>query len=191
MPPGSCQQLRRERRHSPTGPHLSTEALWVERRQPNFRRRAREQLRDQAAGARRTAQTDVAMAEGATVLVVINPMVPMQFNDAPPSTRGDAPRARGMPWIVNQAIRIGATRGIREQCRRAEASGAASVLLIEPEADQSVMFVGNPSSPESRRRVLEYAYKRTRAVIASSEEALSRAGLLLRPPRTEPPRSRV
>jgi predicted acylesterase/phospholipase RssA len=142
-------------------------------------------------GAGQVVHLDVAMAEGATVLVVVNPMVPMQLNDPPPSTRGEVPRARGMPWIVNQAIRIGATRGIREQCRRAEASGAASVLLIEPESDQSVMFLGNPSSPESRRRVLEYAYKRTRAVLASSEEALSRAGLLLRPPRTEPPRSRV
>lgn len=141
-------------------------------------------------GAGQVVHLDVAMQEGATVLVVVNPMVPMQLSD-PASARGDAPRARGMPWIVNQAIRIGATRGIREQCRRAEASGAASVLLIEPESEQSVMFVGNPSSHESRRRVLEYAYRRTRAVLSSSEEELVRAGFTLRAPRSEPPRSRV
>jgi NTE family protein len=142
-------------------------------------------------GAGQVVHLDVAMQEGATVLVVVNPMVPMQLADPAPSMRGETPRARGMPWIVNQAIRIGATRGIREQCRRAEASGAASVLLIEPEPEQSVMFVSNPSSHEARRRVLEYAYRRTRAVLASSEDALARAGLTLRPPRSEVPRSRV
>jgi len=124
------------------------------------------------------------------VLVVVNPMVPLRI-----AGDGDrsALRERGMLTIINQALRIGATRALRDQTRRVEESGRA-VLTIEPEPAESLLFFGNPASFEVRRRILEYAYKSTRAQVVQAAEAghpaLARAGFTLRPARSEPSRPR-
>jgi len=140
-------------------------------------------------GAGQVLHADVALAEGSEVLVVVNPMVPLRV----PSGGAEAGtlRDRGLLTIVNQAIRIGTTRAQREQSRRAEESGRA-VLTIEPEPAESLLFFGNPASFEVRRRILEYAYRHTRALVLQAAEsghpALERAGWSLRPVRSEPSR---
>jgi NTE family protein len=142
-------------------------------------------------GAGQVVHADVAIAEGSEVLVVVNPMVPLRGTGH--ASDGDAGplRERGLLTIVNQAIRIGSTRAQRDQTRRAEESGRA-VLNIEPEPAESFLFFGNPSSFEVRRRILEYAYRRTRALVTQAAEsghpALERAGWTLRPARSEPSR---
>lgn len=127
---------------------------------------------------------DVAANEGADVLVVVNPLVPLR------AERG-ALRDRGLLTIINQAIRIGSHRSIHDQCRAAEAQGKA-VLSIEPEPAEALLFFGNPASFDVRRRILEYAYRHARALIAQAAEsghaALTRAGWALRPARSEPSR---
>lgn len=127
---------------------------------------------------------DVAANEGADVLVVVNPLVPLR------AERG-ALRDRGLLTIINQAIRIGSHRSIHDQCRAAEAQGKA-VLSIEPEPAEALLFFGNPASFDVRRRILEYAYRHARALIAqaadSGHAALTRAGWALRPARSEPSR---
>ena len=56
----------------------------------------------------------------------------------------------------------------------------ATLLLVEPEPEQGHLFMYNPSSYESRRRVLEYAYRSTRVLVerwfADPDSALVRAG---------------
>lgn len=127
---------------------------------------------------------DVAVNEGADVLVVVNPLVPLRAD-------GGGLRDRGLLTIVNQAMRIGAWRALRDQCRAAEAQGKA-VLSLEPEPAEGLLFFGNPASFDVRRRILEYAYRHARSVIAQAAEtghaALTRAGWALRPPRSEPSR---
>jgi NTE family protein len=127
---------------------------------------------------------EVAVAEGADVLIVVNPLVPLR------TERGSL-RDRGLLTVTNQAIRIGSWRALRDQCRVAEAAGKA-VLCIEPEPAESLLFFGNPESFDVRRRILEYAYRHCRALIAQAAEAqhpvLTRTGFTLRPARSEPSR---
>jgi predicted acylesterase/phospholipase RssA len=127
---------------------------------------------------------EVAVAEGADVLVVVNPLVPLR------DERG-ALRDRGLLTIVNQAIRIGSWRALRDQVRVAETAGKA-VLCIEPESAESLVFFGNPENYDVRRRILEYAYRHGRTLIAQAVEAghaaLARTGWTLRPARSEPSR---
>lgn len=137
-------------------------------------------------GAGQVVHLDVALADGADVMVVVNPLVPL----AVPQREGERSlRERGMLAVANQAIRIGAARALGEQCRRAEAAGKA-VLLVEPEPEEGLLFFGNPSSFEVRRRILEYAYRHARTVFGRAADqghgALARAGWTLRPPRSEP-----
>ena len=132
-------------------------------------------------GAGQVVHADVAIAEGAEVLVVINPMVPLRLE---PSESGDGSlRERGMLTIVNQVIRIGAFRSLSEQCRRAEEAGVP-VLLVEPESTEGFVFLGNPASFEVRRRILEYAYRHTTAVVTHALDeklpACERAGFARR-----------
>ncbi len=125
-------------------------------------------------GAGQVLHAEVAVAEGADVVVIVNPLVPLRVGDG-----GAGLRDRGLLTILNQAIRIGATRALRDQCRSVEAQGKA-VLAVEPEPAESLLFFGNPASFEVRRRILEYAYRHARstvqAAIDSGHGALSRAG---------------
>jgi len=129
---------------------------------------------------------DRLVAEGADVLVIVNPLVPLRVGDG-----GAGLRERGLLTIINQAIRIGAVRALRDQMRGAEAQGKA-VLTIEPEPAESLLFFGNPASFDVRRRILEYAYRHARALITAAAEAghpaLARTGWVLRPSRSEPSR---
>ena len=137
-------------------------------------------------GGGQVVHAEVAVAEGADVLVIVNPLVPLRVGDG-----GAGLRDRGLLTIINQAIRIGAVRALRDQARGAEAQGKP-VLMIEPEPAESLIFFGNPASFEVRRRILEYAYRHARAVVTQAVEgnhrALARAGWTARPPRSEPSR---
>lgn len=141
-------------------------------------------------GAGQVVHAEVALNEGAQVLVVVNPMVPLRV-PASGGSESSPLRERGLLTIVNQGIRIGTTRAQREQSRRAEESGKP-VLTIEPEPEESLLFLGNPASFEVRRRILEYAYRHTRALVTQAADAghpaLERAGWTLRPVRSEPSR---
>ena len=140
-------------------------------------------------GAGQVVHVEVAVTDGADSLVVINPLVPIQAN-APRATHEVAGlRERGMLAIINQAIRIGSARTLREQCRRAIEQGK-SVLLVEPDAHHASLLHGNPSSMDVRRRILEEAYRHTRAVIARAFEEghdiFGRTGWALRLSRAKP-----
>jgi predicted acylesterase/phospholipase RssA len=137
-------------------------------------------------GAGQIVHVDVAIADGADVIVIVNPLVPLNVAAEP----GERPlRERGLLAVINQSIRVGAARALGDQCRRAEAQNKA-VLLVEPEPAEGVIMLGNPSSFDVRRRILESAYRHVRAVLGraaeSRHDALARAGWALRPPRSEP-----
>jgi len=136
-------------------------------------------------GAGQIVHAEVAVAEGADVIIIVNPLVPLRVDG------GGGLRERGMLTIINQAIRIGSQRALRDQVRSVEALGK-TVLSIEPEPAESVLFFGNPASFDVRRRILEYAYRQARGVVTAAAEAshaaISRAGWSLRPPRSEPSR---
>jgi NTE family protein len=136
-------------------------------------------------GAGQIVHVDVASADGADVIVVVNPLVPFRIEQA-----GERPiRERGLLAVLNQAIRIGSARALSEQCRRAEEAGKG-VLVVEPDPAEGLVFSGNPASFDVRRRILEYSYRHARAVLTKAVEAghaaVKRCGWSLRPPRSEP-----
>jgi len=145
-------------------------------------------------GAGQVVHVEVAVEGGADVLVVVNPLVPLRMNGSRPSPEASGLRDRGMLAIINQAIRIGSSRSLHEQCRRATELGK-SVLLIEPDLTEGAVLLGNPVSMEVRRRILEYAYRHTRAVLLRAfdegHDAFARSNWLVRPPRSSPPSTPV
>ncbi len=132
-------------------------------------------------GAGQVAHLDVAVAAGAEVIVVVNPMVPVRVARVPTGHgHKESLRDKGMMWVLNQAIRIGMGRLVRESCDRVIASGKAQVVLIEPAPEDGILFMYNPASFDARRQLLEYAYRHTRARLLEAQgvagSAFERAG---------------
>jgi predicted acylesterase/phospholipase RssA len=119
------------------------------------------------AGAAQISHLDVAVERNAEVIVVVNPMVPVNAASVPTGHgRRDSVRDKGLFWVMNQALRIGMHKLIQESCTRIAAQGRASVILIEPEPTDGILFMYNPASFAARRNILEYAYRTTRARMA-------------------------
>jgi len=134
------------------------------------------------AGAAQVAHLEVAIEQGANVLVVVNPMVALSVATVPTGHgHRDSLRDKGMMWVLNQAMRIGIHKIVREACARIESEGRAQVILLEPSPEDCILFMYNPASFDARRAILEYAYRHTRAELAlafaSGDGKLERAGL--------------
>ena len=119
------------------------------------------------AGSAQVAQIDVAADDGADVIIVVNPMVPVIAQDVP---TGHGPRSslrdKGMFWVLSQANRISAHKLMQDTCARFRAKGGAEVILIEPELTDGIFFMHNPASFAARRAILEYAYRSTRSRVS-------------------------
>jgi predicted acylesterase/phospholipase RssA len=133
-------------------------------------------------GAAQIGHLDAAVSEGADVIVVVNPMVPVLAERVP---TGHGPKSsvrnKGLMWVMNQSIRIGMHHFMRDALSRIALTGETDVLLIEPDPSDAILFMHNPASFAARRKILEYAYRTTRKVVegwfAEGMPALARAGL--------------
>lgn len=133
------------------------------------------------AGSAQVSHLDVAVGEGANVIVVVNPMVPVRAQAVPTGhgLKGSV-RDKGLMWVMNQSLRIGMHQQMHDSMTRIVQSGAADVLLIEPDPTDALLFMYNPASFAARRKILEHAYRTTRARIGgwleSRHPALDHAG---------------
>ncbi len=134
------------------------------------------------AGAPQVSHLDVAVENGADVIVVVNPMVPVRAEASVPTGHGTraSVRDKGLMWVMNQAIRIGMHAVLRESVARVRGAGRVEVLLIEPDPTDAILFMVNPASFAGRRKILEYAYRTTKERVsrwlASGLGAVERAG---------------
>ncbi len=133
------------------------------------------------AGAAQIAHLQVAAAMEPDVMVVINPMVPVEVESVPTGHgRRTSVRDKGLLWVMNQALRIGMHGLVLEVCGRIESEGKVEIVLIEPEPTDGILFMYNPASFGARRNILEYAYRTTRARMSkwfeAGSPALERAG---------------
>lgn len=115
------------------------------------------------------AQLDAAANAGCFLAIVVNPMVPVStMHRAVPTGHGvrESVRDKGLLWIFNQAMRIGAHARLHQDVARMRASGAMEVLVVEPEPHDVLLFLHNPANLTARRAILEYAYRTTRERIA-------------------------
>jgi NTE family protein len=133
------------------------------------------------AGAAQAAHLDVAARSGADVIVVVNPMVPVNV-DRVPTGHGhrSSVRDKGYLWVANQAIRIGMHTLLRESVSRIRAEHGTDVILIEPDPTDGVLFMFSPASFTGRRTMLEHAYRATRDRVSEwlggPRENMSKAG---------------
>jgi predicted acylesterase/phospholipase RssA len=113
------------------------------------------------------AHLDVAEAAGASLCIVVNPLVPVStVHRAVPTGHGvrGSVRDKGLLWVFNQSMRGGAPPRLHQEVARA--SGAMQVLVLEPEPTDVLLFLHNPVNMDARRAILEYAYRTTRERIA-------------------------
>ena len=148
-------------------------------------------------GVGRVGHLDVAESEGADLVVLVNPMVPVRAETSGvPTGHGARPsvRDKGLMWVYNQAMRIGVHARLHYALDGAYKPNGQPVganlriplLLIEPEPTDAVLFMHNPASFAARRTILEYAYKTTRDRVSrwidSNQPLIERAGLRPVPP---------
>jgi predicted acylesterase/phospholipase RssA len=115
------------------------------------------------------AHLDVAEQSGAALAIVVNPLVPVSTEHrAVPTGHGvrESVRDKGLLWVYNQAMRVGAHARLTQDVARVNAAGAMQVLVLEPEPTDVLLFLHNPVSITARRAILEYAYRTTRERIA-------------------------
>ena len=115
------------------------------------------------------AHLDVAREAGVELTIVVNPLVPVSTaHRAVPTGHGvrASVRDKGLLWIYNQAMRIGAHARLGQEVVRAGYHGSMQVLVLEPEPSDALLFLHNPANLAARRAILEYAYKTTRERIA-------------------------
>lgn len=93
-----------------------------------------------------TTNVDVAVARGATAIVVVNPMVPYvnDRNEQLPTVSGGSVRRivdMGVPAIANQAFRLLLQRRLELGIQSwRERYPGVDIVLFEPEADDELMF---------------------------------------------------
>lgn len=109
---------------------------------------------------------DVASEFGATVVVVINPMVPLRVTGVP-TGHGVRPsvRDKGAMWVSNQANRIKLHNLLWTSIRRVRSATSVTVLVIEPDPTDGQLFMHNLASFGARRAILEYAYLYTSGLV--------------------------
>ena len=147
-----------------------------------------------SSGAAEVEQLDLAVAEGADVLVVVRPMVAITAQSVPTGHgERDSLRDKGMMWVFNQARRIGVQRSVEAAVQRIREQGKAEVLLLQPQREDGILAMYNPASYDARRGMLEHAYRQTRAFLARAfaerAGALERAGFVQRASQSVPPPS--
>lgn len=105
---------------------------------------------------------DVACESGATVIVVVNPMVPLKVTGVPTGHgMRSSVRDKGALWVSNQANRIKMHHQLWSSVHRVRTATNVKVLVVEPDATDGQLFMHNLASFGARRAILEYAYRYT------------------------------
>ncbi len=115
-----------------------------------------------------TTEIDIAVAQGAELILVLNPNVPIRVSALPdgvPTGHGirSSLRDKGLMWVYNQAMRTSIHARLTEAAARVNSEGKAHVLLLEPEPDVAVRFVNNAASPQARREIMHASHRASRA----------------------------
>lgn len=116
-------------------------------------------------GLRSTTNIDVAIAHGAKLVVVINPLVPYvhDIRHLLPSATGLPSRylsQKGWPHIAAQSFRIMAGAQVEKELEIiSHAHPDVDIILIEPRRDDEHLFVFNLMDYGSRERIARHAFE--------------------------------
>lgn len=109
---------------------------------------------------------DLATQDAVDLVIVVNPMVPVSLGQhaTVPTGHGDGTsvRDKGLLWLYSQALRSGAHARLEHEIARERARSGTEILLLQPERQDAQLFLRNPAAIDSRRKILEFAYRSTR-----------------------------
>ncbi len=118
-------------------------------------------------GTGRVANMDVAVDEGAGLLVVINPVVHLD-NDRRttclPTCYGFCRglKSKGMAYIADQAIRVNTSMRLHiAKAQQEYLYPGLNIVILEPDPHETVMFTQNVMAHDSRKEILRYGYRAT------------------------------
>lgn len=129
---------------------------------------------------------DVAINKGATLVLVVNPMVPYRNDPAgdtlpAPLKRAHYLRDKGLMTVYDQTMRMSIKARLHQGVRRWQAQRPdVDLLLLEPDEREGDMFLFNPMNFDARRQILRYGYQSAAAQLRARPEfaaALSRHGV--------------
>ncbi|AHG91829.1 Patatin [Gemmatirosa kalamazoonensis] len=111
--------------------------------------------------ARRTLNASLGLEEGATLLLCVNPIVPVRLTSSRDGRRSLADY--GLPLVMSQTFRTVIHSRMDTAFRGyARSHPDADLVLIEPEMEENALFFSNIFSFANRRGVCELAYASTR-----------------------------
>ncbi len=145
-------------------------------------------------GIERNLPVEVVVKHGASLVIAINPMVPL-VND--PTTEGSL--LRGYSYLADQGMGSVADQMLRLMIRSQVVYGLqqlrdrypeVDIALFEPEANDAMVFKYHLMRYSSRQQIAEHAYERTKERIIRDADKLApmfrRHGLSLDPERLGP-----
>jgi predicted acylesterase/phospholipase RssA len=116
-------------------------------------------------GLRSTTNIDIAIAHGAKLIIVVNPLVPYvhDIRHLLPSATGLPSRylsQKGFPHIAAQTFRIMAQAQVEKELEViAHAHPDVDIILVEPRRDDEHLFVFNLMDYGSRERIARHAFE--------------------------------
>jgi predicted acylesterase/phospholipase RssA len=141
-------------------------------------------------GVKKTAHINLAIQNGADLVICINPIVPV-LNDTRRGPLKGHLSNRGVTYVLDQAMRIMLHGRMEYGMERYEREHPeVDILLIEPDRDDLRMFSYNIMRYSARRVVAEHGYRSTLAFFRQQESRyrriLARHGIGLADPRALP-----
>jgi NTE family protein len=138
-------------------------------------------------GVKKTAHVNLAIHEGARLVVCINPMVPLRNDGARRPLPGPL-SGRGVAYVLDQALRIMLHGRMEYGLERYRAEHPeVDILLLQPDPEDLRMFRYNILRYGARRVVAELGYRSTVNAFRRRRHAysrlLARHGIRLRDPR--------
>ena len=135
----------------------------------------------------KTLHASVALEAGASLVICVNPIVPVDTAHAVESGLLSSPHLsdRGLPSVLSQTLRtIIHSRLEVGMAAYRDKYGGSDVVLLEPERDDYLMFFTNIFSFAERRAVCQHAYQSTRRYLLEHHDdlapVLARHGVTLR-----------
>ena len=141
-------------------------------------------------GVKKTAHINLAIQNGADLVICINPLVPISNPAESGPLRGHLSN-RGLTFVLDQVLRIVMHGRMEYGLERYRAEHPeVDILLIEPPGDDLRMFTYNIMRYSARRVVAEHGYRSVLRFFRENARAygilLKRAGIGLRDPRGVP-----
>jgi len=122
-------------------------------------------------GVRKTAHINLAIQNGADLVICINPIVPFHNKDGEKGPLGGHISRRGVTWVLDQTLRIMLHGRMELGLQRyAREHPEVDILVIEPTRDDMRMFSYNIMRYSARKVVAEHGYRTTLEFFARDAE---------------------